>query len=53
MGFAAFYCKEQMQHSILNQFVNKTRTAYIKLVRFYFHGFELEKLQVYLRLRDN
>ena len=35
MGFAAFYCKDQVQHSIINQFVNKTRTAYIKLVRFY------------------
>ena len=42
-----------MQHSIMNQFVNKTCTAYIKLVRFYFHGFELEKLQVYLWLRDS
>ena len=42
-----------MQHSIMNQFVNKTRTAYIKVLRFYAHGFELENFQVYLRLRDS
>ena len=48
-----FYCEDQMQHSIMNQFVNKTRTAYIKMIRFYVHGFELEKLQVYLQLRDS